>query len=74
MRDMNIDEQSRGRSWGLARSGRGLERFGDEAVSEMRQIVGKRVFDRISGRDARAPVSGRAFCQYPIIMGRKDRS
>ena len=73
MRDMNIDGQSRGRSWGLARSGRGLEKLRDEVVSEVRQIVCQRAFDRISGRDAHAPVSGRAFCQYPISMGRKAR-
>jgi hypothetical protein len=106
MRDMNIDEQSRGRSWSLARSGRGLEKLRDEAVPEVWSMAGERVFVRISGRDARAPVvrhacrkrvlwerghlarkepheacwrnarapvSRRAFCQYPISMGRKAR-
>jgi len=69
MRDMNIDEQSRGRSWGLARICRGLERLRGEVVSEVRQIVGQRVFVRISGRDARAPVSRRAYCQATRSVG-----
>ena len=64
MRDMNIDEQSRGRSWGLARSGRGLERLRDEAVPEVRQTVG----ERCAGDALPWPWCGRLGC----ALSRRD--